>query len=192
MIDWIKIKNEYINGNISYRKLAEKYNISFSALRLVAEKEKWVDLKKEQQHKISTKLAQKTADLIVDKEVDRIARITFLADRLSDKLEQAIEELDRAMVTHKTKIKTVEYNHEIAKGKPTKEVIEEEEKLIEVIGIIDKAGLKQLTAALKDIKDIQTADNNTDTTTLDRVIEVLDAVKGQKNNGRHNHNTKTR
>ena len=41
MTDWIAIKNDYINTDISYRKLAGKYNVSFATLRARAKKEDW-------------------------------------------------------------------------------------------------------------------------------------------------------
>ncbi|MEE3334245.1 MAG: helix-turn-helix domain-containing protein [Ruminococcus sp.] len=61
MIDWLKLKNEYINGNISYRKLAEKYDVSFNTLKDRAKKEKWFDERKKQHNEITTKSQQKTA-----------------------------------------------------------------------------------------------------------------------------------
>lgn len=72
-VDWLKIKNDYINGGGSYRKLAEKYGVKFAALRSRAEKEKWPALKEEQQHKIDTKTAQKTQDKISDALSDEAA-----------------------------------------------------------------------------------------------------------------------
>lgn len=169
-VDWIKIKNEYITTNISQRKLAEKYKVSASTLMQKANRENWAKENKQTVSKIEARMKQKAIEKIADKEVNRIARIGTLADRLSDKLEQAIEELDRAMVTHKTKTKTIEYDNEFPK--PTKEVIEEEEQLIEISSIIDKAGLKQLASALKDIKDIQTA--TTEGLTSDRPVINID------------------
>ena len=59
-VDWLAIRNDYINGGGSYRKLAEKYGVPFGSLRSRAEKENWPELKKEQLHKISIK----TADII--------------------------------------------------------------------------------------------------------------------------------
>lgn len=72
-VNWLKIRNDYINGGGSYRKLAEKYGITLGALRVQAERENWPDLKKEQQHKTSTKIAQKTQDKISDAISDEAA-----------------------------------------------------------------------------------------------------------------------
>ena len=72
MIDWIKLRNEYINGNISYRKLAEKHGVNYNTLQDKARKENWFAKKKEQHEKITAKTIQKTAEKIVEKEAKRI------------------------------------------------------------------------------------------------------------------------
>lgn len=83
-MDWNTIKAEYIAGGTSYRKLAEKYKVKFSALRSVAEREKWVELKAQTQHKTNTKLAETVSDIEVKKAVD----IIDVADTLLEKIEQ--------------------------------------------------------------------------------------------------------
>jgi hypothetical protein len=83
-VDWKRIKAEYIAGGTSYRKLAEKYKVKFSALRSVAEREKWVDLKAQTEHKTNTKLAETVSDIEVKKAVD----IIDVADTLLEKIEQ--------------------------------------------------------------------------------------------------------
>ena len=49
-------------------------------------------------------------------------------------------------------MKIVEYNYDMCK--PSKEIINEEEKIKSYIDIIDRKGLKELTSALKDLSDI--------------------------------------
>lgn len=72
-VDWLAIRNDYINGGGSYRKLAEKYGITLATLRVQAERENWPDRKKEQQHKTSIKTAQKTQEKISDALSDEAA-----------------------------------------------------------------------------------------------------------------------
>ena len=72
-VDWLAIRNDYINGGGSYRKLAEKYGITLATLRVQAEREKWPDLKKDQQHKTSTKAALKAQEKISDALSDEAA-----------------------------------------------------------------------------------------------------------------------
>ena len=52
-MDLKKAKAEYIAGGISYKRLAEKYGVSFSTIRRAAEKEKWTDLKAQAEQKTS-------------------------------------------------------------------------------------------------------------------------------------------
>lgn len=84
---WKKIKAEYIAGGTSYRKLAEKYNVSFSTLRKVAAKEKWTDLR----NKASTKADTKLVDTVSDLEADRATSIIYVADKLLDKISSMID-----------------------------------------------------------------------------------------------------
>lgn len=57
--NWDKIKNEYITSRISYRNLAEKYNVSFSTLKDRAKREEWFKKRKEFRNKVDTKTTQK-------------------------------------------------------------------------------------------------------------------------------------
>lgn len=86
-VNWLKIRNEYISGNISYRKLSENHKVSFQTLRDRAIKEKWAELRNIQRNKIGTTTAQKTAEKIAEQESDYIVNI----DRLKFKLARALE-----------------------------------------------------------------------------------------------------
>lgn len=153
-VDWLSIRNDYINGMGSYRKLSEQYGVPFGTLRCRAEREEWVKLKEAQLHEISTKTAQKTADAISEKEVSRIKRLLNISDQLIDRIEQAVGELDQTQVTSKKKIRTVEYKDEYAPGKPTKEIVQEDEKILAVSSIVDRKGLQQVATALKAVWEI--------------------------------------
>lgn len=154
--NWIKIRNEYINGNISYRKLAEKHGVSFSTLQNRAKAEKWYDKRKMQHDKIAEKARQRTEDKLAEREADRLLRISAAADRLLEKIEEATEQLDQFIVTNKIKQKEIQYTSDGLGGKPKKEIIKEvEDKRMIKADHLDRLGLKQLTSALKDLKDIQ-------------------------------------
>ena len=86
-MDWKKIKAEYIAGGTSYRKLAEKYGVTLSALRNVAEKENWVGLKAQAQHKSNTKLVES----ISDQEADKAVNIIYVADKLLGKITEVLD-----------------------------------------------------------------------------------------------------
>ena len=147
--DWIKIKNEYINTSISQRKLAEKYGISVSTLTKRANKEKWQQEKETQCNKIETKVQQKTADKIVKSEVDRIANILALGDKLSAKIDKAIGQLETAIVD----------GEEVDTG------------------IVDVRGLRSLVQSVKDLKDIvRTDDNGDEIRKLDTILNGVDEI----------------
>ena len=151
MADWQAIKTEYITTDTSYRKLAEKYGIGYQAICHKSQEEGWIAMR--EQHK--NKTVTKAIDKISTKKADKMSRIDDLADRLLEKLEQAITELDLQLYKHTDKTKVIEYNNDRRPDKPTKETIHEEEKLLEVKSIVDRQGLKQIASALKDIKEVK-------------------------------------
>ena len=151
MADWQAIKTEYITTDTSYRKLAQKYGIHYKVISEKGKDEKWV----EQRSQYRDKTLTKTLDKISNKQSDKMARIDDLADKLLEKLEQAITELDLQLYKHTDKTKIIEYNNDRRPDKPTKETIHEEEKLMEAKSIVDRQGLKQIASALKDIKEVK-------------------------------------
>ena len=151
MADWQAIKTEYITTQTSYRKLAQKYEVSYQAICHRSQEEGWIA--EREQH--MNKTVSKAIDKISNKKADKMARIDDLADKLLEKLEQAITELDLQLYKHTDKTKVIEYNNDRRPDKPTKETIHEEEKLLEAKSIVDRQGLKQIASALKDIKEVK-------------------------------------
>ena len=151
MADWQAIKTEYITTDTSYRKLAQKHEVSYQAICHRSKEEGWIAQR--EQH--MNKTVSKAIDKISTKKADKMARIDDLADQLLEKLEQAITELDLQLYKHTDKTKVIEYNNSLRPDKPTKETIHEEEKLMEAKSIVDRQGLKQIASALKDIKEVK-------------------------------------
>lgn len=89
-MDWKKIKAEYIAGGTSYRKLAEKHKVKLSALRSVAEREKWVELKAQTQHKTNTKLTETVSDIETKKAVDIIDVANKLLEKITEIMDSAV------------------------------------------------------------------------------------------------------
>lgn len=87
-MDWNKIKREYIQGDTSYRKLAEKYNVPFGTLRKVAAKEKWRELRDKTRLKADTKIVEAEAE----KQAKRMTRLLSVTDKLLDAVEKAVNE----------------------------------------------------------------------------------------------------
>ena len=151
MADWQAIKTEYITTDTSYRKLAQKHGVSYQAICHRSQEEGWIAQR--EQH--TNKTVSKAIDKISSKKADKMARIDDLADKLLEKLEQAITELDLQLYKHTDKTKVIEYNNAQRPVKPTKETIHVEEKLLEAKSIVDRQGLKQIASALKDIKEVK-------------------------------------
>ena len=144
-VDWIIIKNEYINGNISYRKLAEKYHIQFSTLRDRAIKEKWHDSRGTQRNKIVTTTEQKAVEIAVKNEINRIEKMLKIGDTAQEQIQLALSQLNKYMT-------------------PSGEIIESI--------LVDVDRLRKLVSALKDIKDIVRYDKSTDNSDmLQKLIE---------------------
>ncbi|MEG0898064.1 MAG: helix-turn-helix domain-containing protein [Ruthenibacterium sp.] len=135
MVDWIKIQNEYISTGISYRKLAEKYDVSFSSLEKRARREKWRSKQKGQRENVAKRVRQKTEDRIVASEVNRIAAILSLSDKLAAKLGLSIDGIEND----------------------------------------DAKSLQQLSATLKNIKDVAAMDT-ADSDTLQKARAMLGGV----------------
>lgn len=151
-MDWKAIRHEYIvDESSSYRKLAKKYGVSLTAITKRSKEEDWIGQRKQLKDKTMTKDIEKLSE----KAANRLSRVADLTDRLLDKLEKAIEELDVQLLKDVVRVKEIEYNNELRPDKPTKETIHEEEKIIEHKTIVDRSGLKAIASSLRDIKEIQ-------------------------------------
>lgn len=152
MADWTKIKSEYLtNPDTSYRKLAQIHGVNATTIAKRASKEGWQSQRQQQ----ASKTLSKALAADSKKKVDRMTRIQDATDRLLEKIEQAITELDIQLVKETHKEKVIEYNNYDRPDKPTKEIIHEKELLHETTSIIDRKGLTQIAAALRDIKEVQ-------------------------------------
>lgn len=61
MVDWSKIRKEYIQGGVSYRALAAKYGVPLKNLARRAKDENWVDLREQANHNAATKTVEKVS-----------------------------------------------------------------------------------------------------------------------------------
>ena len=100
-MDWNKLKAEYIAGGISYRKLADKYGVSFNTLKTIAIKNKWSKLKQQADNKATTKIVNSIAQ---DKS-KKNTKINDVADKLLDKISSLLDDfemLDTQGIKHLT------------------------------------------------------------------------------------------
>jgi hypothetical protein len=88
MADWQSIKTEYITTETSYRKLAQKYGVTYTNIGIRSRKEGWPELR--EQHK--SKTITKTMNAIANQQASRAARLQTVADKLLTKVERLVEE----------------------------------------------------------------------------------------------------
>lgn len=86
-MDWKKIKAEYIAGGTSYRKLAEKYGVSFTTLQRKAKEQRWPELRRQKEEKTTTKIV----DFVSSKEAKKANNIIDVADKLLRRIANIVD-----------------------------------------------------------------------------------------------------
>lgn len=157
-----KARAEYLLGGTSYRKLAEKYGVSRTAVEHLAKNEGWQELRRQ----ANAKATAKTVEKIAEQQARRAERFQTLSDRLMDRLEEAIDQLGQVICTTTTKIREVDGNTEITTE--TKEISTRD-------CIVNRKGLRDIAAALKDIRDIQMIRSELDQQEQKARIKALEA-----------------
>lgn len=88
MADWQSIKTEYITTDTSYRKLAQKYGVTYNNIGIRSRKEGWPELR----NKHNAKTVTKTMNAIASQQASRAARLQTVADKLLTKVERLVDE----------------------------------------------------------------------------------------------------
>ena len=90
MADWQKIKTEYITTDTSYRKLADKYGMSYRAVADKGNSEGWVEMRNQYQIKTTSEIVE----AVGKKEVSRAEKLQRAADMLLGKVVALVEASD--------------------------------------------------------------------------------------------------
>ena len=98
MADWQAIKTEYITTDTSYRKLAQKYGVTYTNIGIRSRKEGWPELR--EQH--NSKTITKTINAISSQQASRAVRLQTVADKLLTKVERLIEDGDELLTDTST------------------------------------------------------------------------------------------
>lgn len=91
-VDWPKLKTEYITTAITTRALAEKYDVSYSALSKRAAKEAWSEARSEFGSTYEAEVQRKVVKATSDKAAELLSRELRIADRLSELIESKLAE----------------------------------------------------------------------------------------------------
>ncbi|MFW5651970.1 MAG: hypothetical protein ACOCNC_11450 [Acetivibrio ethanolgignens] len=172
MVDWNKIEAEYITTMKSYRELCKEYGVTMSTLREKGKSGEWVKKREQWQHDTVTKFTS----MAQEGELNRLSKIFDITDKALDKIAEGMESIDIVLLKNKKKTKVIEYDNSL--GKPKKEVVDEIEEIEEVRGGIDALALRQLIAAVKDIKDIQMLMSDADKREQEARIKKLESGLG--------------
>jgi hypothetical protein len=144
--EWEKIKTEYVTSDVSYRMLSNKYGMTYKRLQERGSQEGW----REQRSEYRKNLANKSLDIICEAQANRIAKAVLIGDRMLEKVEEALNEIDIVLAKQTTTIETIGVDKD--GNSFTKKEATEDYRTVQVA--IDKSGLRQLSAVLKDLKEI--------------------------------------
>ena len=126
-MNWTKLKDDYVNSDLSLRSLAKRNGIPYTTVQRRAALENWQ----------AQRITGQTVSPDIRQALDDLSR------RLLEAIAQAVQELDSREIVTKTKVKTEDGE------------VNTERHDFEPGGNICCRDLKVLTAALKDIRDIQ-------------------------------------
>ena len=96
-VDWLTIRNDYVNGGGSYRQLAKKYGVPFSTLTDRATKGKWKEAKDNHWDNVTKEIEQKTTEKIAESESEIASIRSRLRLKIMQQLEQRMEHAEDGM-----------------------------------------------------------------------------------------------
>ena len=142
-IDWVAAEHEYITTKMSYADIAKKYSVSCRLVNTYGAEHKWFTKRKEYLNNVSVKLAAKSED----KTVDKLLRLSQVADKVVDVLEKTVsdaEQFNRYVVTEATgdfDQRTSEYIFKKTDTKALRDVV---------------TALKDITNVIRNVNEIPT------------------------------------
>lgn len=150
--DWDALKMEYVTTKTSYAKLAEKYGISISQIKIVAARDGWTKERK----KFAADVQQKAYKKACSHEADRLARLIAATTGAIDVAMRAIsddEQFNRYLVERREKYVTPVLACEKDGGEDADVQLVTERQWTEerTYQKVDTRALKDLTGVLKDL-----------------------------------------
>jgi hypothetical protein len=82
MVDWNEIKEEYVTGETSYRKLAAAHGVSHGTIGKIAAREGWTELKKRR----GSDENGESAEALREEDLNGAADVGLIADKLLARL----------------------------------------------------------------------------------------------------------
>lgn len=134
MEDWKKIEQEYLSGDVSYRDLAKKYNLSPDTVASRGKRGGWVEKRLEycqglQELKSDTQNLQK-----------RTGRLLEVADKLLDRVEELGGEAEMTPASLKTLSETLKNIRDAQMIKSTKDLQEQQARIEKLHRELERGG----------------------------------------------------
>ena len=158
MIPWNALKTEYVTTQISFKELAKNHGVSYKTLYEHARIDHWADARRLH----TQKTVRKSLDRIGDQQAENLAKVDALADELLQKLGKAIDELEMTVTRYREKGEDEKGNH-----------WQKDYERAEPGGVVDRKGLQQLAASLRDLKQIKALQSELDRLEQEARIERL-------------------
>lgn len=137
---WRKMRIEYVKGNTTYKKLAEKYGISESYIRKRASKEGW----RKKRSDLDTKVEQKVLERVCDARAREFELIAAVNDRMDAVLNNLLEFIGNQPPKKYDDLRGVE-----SLTKAIAQVVETKRDLYNVPTEVDKERIKALREKAK-------------------------------------------
>lgn len=98
-MDWEAMRNEYIQGGITYRQLAAKYGVPLRTLGQHAKDEKWVEMKQQASDKAATMAVEAAARAKADMAEKIYSAAGLMLDKVIDSAKSVKTAKDIRMLT---------------------------------------------------------------------------------------------
>ena len=137
---WRKMRIEYVKGNTTYKKLAEKYGVSQSTIRKRASNEGW----REKRNKLDTKVEQKVLERVCDARAEEFMLIAHVNDQMDLVLDNLLAFVEAQPPKKYDDLRGVE-----SLSKAIAQVVETKRNLYNVPTEVDKERIKALREKAK-------------------------------------------
>ena len=132
---WRKMRMEYVKGNTTYKKLAEKYRVGEITIRKRASKEGW----RKKRNELDTKVEQKVLERVCDARAREFELIAAVNDRMDLVLDNLLEFIANQPPKKYDDLRGVE-----SLTKAIAQVVETKRDLYNVPSEVDKEKIKAL------------------------------------------------
>ncbi|MBP3509204.1 hypothetical protein [Oscillibacter sp.] len=132
---WDKIKAEYITTQAGYRKLAEKWGVSWRTLAERSKREGWREERKKYEARVVKTTVKKVADTVAREQADKLLQLKAAADSMGEAIAAIFDDANQF------------HRHIITRGLGKGETAVECKEMEKV----DTRAIKDLTGALKDL-----------------------------------------